>query len=114
MRTFVPFTAACCLALACSPGPEREIVVTRDQIGSDWPLQVSSARVSCDESGAVLRIGQKRYALDEAALASGLPDAREVAVQRPHPDDPAHTSVPADLAPLRAACDGLAHVASGP
>jgi hypothetical protein len=112
MRTLSILTAACCLALACAPRGEQEIVVTRDQLGARWPLQVNSARVICSDEGAVLRLGQKRYALDETALAQGLPDAREVAARRPHPQDPERASVPADLAPLLEACDGLAHVAS--
>ena len=113
MRTLSILTAACCLALACAPRGEREIVVTRDQLGNQWPLQVNSAMLSCSDEGAVLRLGRKRYALDETALAHGLPDAREIAARRPHPDDPGRASVPADLAPLLEACDGLAHVASG-
>ena len=106
MRTLLILTALVGLTLACAPGPDDEIVVTRDQLGSDWPLQVNSARISCSDDGAVLRLGQKRYALDAAALASGLPDAREVAARR--------AGTPADLAPLLEACDGLAHVAGGP
>lgn len=113
MRNIPLLIAGACVALACGLADEEEIVVTRAQFGSEWPLEVNSARLSCGDAGAVLRIGQKRYALDAAGLSRGLPDAREVATRRPHPDDPAHAVVAADLAPLREACSGLAHVASG-
>ncbi|MBW2270404.1 MAG: DUF2511 domain-containing protein [Deltaproteobacteria bacterium] len=113
MRTLSILTAVCCLALGCTPENEAEIVVTRDQLGAEWPLEVNSARLRCSDEGAVLRLGQKRYALDAAALAQGLSDAREVAIQRPDPADPDHASVPADLTPLLEACNDLAHVASG-
>ncbi len=113
MRHLLPIVGITMLALACGTRGGEEIIVTRDHFGSEWPLQVNSARLECGDA-AVLRIGQKRYALDEAGLASGLPDAREVAARRPHPDDPAHASRAADLAPLREACGGLAHVASQP
>ena len=112
MQTLPGLIAAGCLVLACVPAGDEEIAVTREQLGDEWPLQVNSALVSCGASGVVLRLGAKRYALDERALASGLPDAREVVAMRPNPDDPDHSQAPADLAPLRAACDGLAHVAS--
>jgi hypothetical protein len=101
-------TVACGLALGCGPTDTDDVVVTREQLGGEWPLHVNSARVTCSDSGAILRIGHKRYALDDAALAQGLPDAREVAARRPP------NGAPADLAPLRAACDGLAHIATGP
>ena len=113
MRKLFILTAICCLALACTPQGAEEIVVTRDQLGAQWPLQVNSARLSCSDEGVVLRLGQKRYALDTVALAQGLPDAREIAVRRPQPGAPDGASVPADLAPLLDACTGLAHVASG-
>ena len=98
MRKLLILTAACCLSLSCAAGGEDEIVVTREQLGSDWPLRVNSARLSCSDQGAVLRLGQKRYALDAAALAQGLPDARQVAAR-----GPGDSGAPADLAPLREA-----------
>ena len=114
MRKLFILTATCCFALACTPRGAEEIVVTREQLGAGWPLQVNSARLSCSDAGAVLRLGQKRYALDSVALAQGLPDAREIAARRPPPEDPHGASVPADLAPLLDACQRLAHVATGP
>lgn len=114
MRTLLILTALSCLSMGCAPRSAEEIVVTRDQLGADWPLQVNSARLTCSEAGAVLRLGQKRYALDAAALATGLPDAREIAARRPDPRYPESEGAPADLAPLLEACDALAHVASGP
>ena len=71
MRKLFILTAICCLALACTPQGAEEIVVTRDQLGAQWPLQVNSARLSCSDEGVVLRLGQKRYALDTVALAQG-------------------------------------------
>ena len=112
MRTLLRLAAASCLALGCAPSDGDEIVVTREQLGRDWPLEVNSAFIHCGDDGAVLRLGIARYALDEHALAQGLPDAREVAARRPHPQDPEHSTVAADLAPLRAACNDLAHVAA--
>ena len=113
MRPTTLLIAIAGLSLACGMADDEEVVVTRAQFGEEWPLEVNSARLSCSDEGAVLRIGQKRYALDAAGLSRGLPDARQVTVRRPHPDDPAHAAAPADLAPLREACSGLAHVASG-
>lgn len=113
MRKLFFLTAICSLVLACGSQGTREVVVTRDQLGSEWPLQVNSARLTCSDEGTVLRLGQKRYALDPAARAQGLPDAAEIAARRPDPRDPGGATLPADLAPLRDACNDLAHVASG-
>ena len=65
--------------LGCS-GAEREIVVTREQYGTAWPLTVNSAKVVCRRGGdlAILKVGTKRYALTEAARAAGYPDAGPV------------------------------------
>ena len=66
--------------LACNIGVERRIIVTRDQFGERWPLAVNSAVVECSRDGsvAVLKVGTKRYALNDKARERGLPDAREV------------------------------------
>ncbi len=67
---------AAALAAGCV---DRGVVVTRDQFGDAWPLTVNSARVECADSGAaVLRIGSRRYALNEAAEGEGVSDPREV------------------------------------
>ena len=78
-----------------SPGcgtSEREVVVTRDQFGTAWPLAVNSARVICSGGDdAVLKVGPQRYALTPAARADGYPDVAAVAR--------------GDTEPLRAVCD---------
>ena len=67
----------------CASG-EHEVVVTREQFGKNWPLEVNSAVVVCstDASGTVLKLGQRLYALDEAARSGGHPDARGVVAMR--------------------------------
>ena len=99
--------------LACA-GAEREVVVTRDQYGEAWPLEVNSARVLCPDGddAALLQLGPKRYALTPSGREAGYPDAREVAAERPvAPDNPALGTWPADTGVLSAACN--AQVASG-
>ncbi len=66
--------------LACNIDVERRTIVTRDQFGERWPLEVNSAVVECSRDGAVavLKVGTKRYALNDKARERGLPDAREV------------------------------------
>lgn len=93
------------LLLACGAG-EKEIVVTRDMFGDDWPLTVNSALVICsEEGGAVLKLGSERYALDDVALAHGHPSARKVAAEKPvDPNNPAIGTWPADTEPLRELC----------
>lgn len=115
MRTQPVLATVACAVLGCVPAGDNEVIVTREQFGQDWPLEVNSAQLECSEAGGtVLRLGSKRYALDEISRARGLPDAGEVARRQPDPDDPAHGSVPVDLDPLREACDAPADVASGP
>lgn len=110
------FIALAALALAAPGcgGAEREVVLTREQLGEDWPLQVNSATVLCsEEGGAVVKVGPSRYALDEAAAARGLPPAREIV--RDIPVDPQRPEIgawPADTEPLRAACDTTPAVAT--
>ena len=115
MRSHLALAAVVCTALGCSQAGDADVIVTREHFGDSWPLEVNSARVECSEAGGtVLRLGPKRYALDETAREKGLPDATEVAARLPDPEDPAHGTVVADLAPLREACETPAHVASGP
>ena len=72
---------------------DRGVVVTRDQFGDDWPLAVNSARVECEEAGAVvLRLGSRRFALNEAAANQGHPEPAEVLAEG------------ADPSPLLSAC----------
>jgi len=86
------------MLLGC-PASEKEVVVTRDQFGESWPLEVNSARVVCARGGdlALLKLGTQRYALSPSARDAGYPDAGGVAS--------------ANTEPLRAVCD--AHVAGG-
>ena len=74
--------AACLLVFAAGCG-DPEIIVTRDQFGDEWPLAVNSAVVVCADDGAapLLKLGVRRYALNEAARARGYPDAAEIAVE---------------------------------
>ena len=107
LRTLLVVSALASSTLGCWQS-SREVVVTREQVGRAWPLVVNSAVVICSEAdGTVLKLGSRRYALDPAARAKGLPDAAEVARQVP---DSARGTRPADLEPLRDAC-GPAHVA---
>jgi hypothetical protein len=68
------------LAFASGCG-DPEIIVTRAQFGEDWPLTLNSAVVVCADEGAtpLLKVGVKRYALNEAARARGYPEATEFA-----------------------------------
>lgn len=68
------------LAVACS---DPEVIVTRDQFGDEWPLTVNSAVVVCAENGEtpLLKVGVRRYALNEAGRARGYPDAAEIAAE---------------------------------
>ena len=99
-------------ALACS-GADREIVVTAEEFGSDWPLSVGSAVIECGAGDvALLKLGVERYALSDAAAAQGYPDARTIT--RAVPIDPAQREIGttrADVEALRAVCDG--QVAAG-
>jgi hypothetical protein len=95
------------ILLGCSGG-EREVVVTRDQFGDSWPLEVNSARVLCPSSGdaALLKLGPQRYALTESAREAGYPDAQEVARAIPvAPGQPEFGSWPADISVLGNACN---------
>ena len=89
----------------CQPGG-REVVVTRDQFGDAWPLQVNSAKVVCsdDDEAAYVRIGRKLYGLN--ADAGDVPPVTEVVRQIPvNPREPGMGAWPADPAPLLAACE---------
>ena len=91
----------------CQPG-DREVVVTRDQLGEAWPLEVNSARVICDDQNgaAYLRLGRRLYGLNAAAEATGATPASQVARQIPvDPKRPVTGSGPADPALLAEACD---------
>ncbi len=106
MRKLLTLGALLAFAAGCQPGA-REVVMTRDQFGDAWPLQVNSAKVVCsDGSDAVyLRIGRKLYGLnaeaDAAPPVSGV--LRQIPVDPKRPDIGAW---PADPTPLLAACDG--------
>ena len=92
------------LSLGC--GGDREIVVTRDQFGAAWPLQIASAKVVCSRgsAGALLKVGPRRYALDDQARSRGYPPASEIARSLPPgPDAPAGTT--ADVRLLRDVCE---------
>jgi hypothetical protein len=74
--------------LACASGcSDPEVIVTRDQFGDDWPLTLNSAVVVCADEGAtpLLKVGVKRYALNEAARARGYPEATELARESADP-----------------------------
>lgn len=59
---------------------DPEIVVTREQFGEEWPLEVNSATVQCAHDGevALLRLGGRRFALNEAARREGFEDPGDV------------------------------------
>ena len=111
MRTLIVLTVLAALTglgPGCRLASDDEVVVTREQFGDAWPLQVNSAKVVCTENDedALLKLGSKLYALGAGSRARGYPDASAVARQTPvDPDNPAHGSAVADLSPLRAACD---------
>ena len=92
---------------AAGCGADPEVVVTREQFGATWPLEVNSAVVVCRDGGeaALLRLGVEEFALTEAARAQGYRDAREIPAARGHAGAP-------NLEPLRAVCEVA--VASGP
>jgi hypothetical protein len=100
-RGFAGALAAAALvgALPACSGDGHEVVVTREQFAERWPLEVNSAVVVCPggEHGSLLKIGTRRYALDDAALAQGFPDARQLA-----------TAGEGDVAPLRDVCTSVA------
>lgn len=66
---------------------DPEVIVTREEFGDEWPLAVNSAVVVCAEGGsaAVLKMGVRRYALNDAARGLGHPDASEVAAPQTDP-----------------------------
>lgn len=105
MRKLLTVGALIALAAGCQPG-RREVVVTRDQLGEAWPLQVNSAKVVCSAEGGAthVRIGRRLYGLGEAA--DGAPPVSEVMRQIPlDPRRPEMGARPADPTPLLAACD---------
>jgi len=114
MRMLLTLGTLLFLLAGCQPG-EREVVVTRDQFGEAWPLQVNSAKVVCSNDGESMyvRIGRKLYGLN--ADAEAAPPVSEVV--RKIPVDPRRPDVgawPADPAPLLEVCDPPpADVASG-
>jgi len=78
MKRLLLMVSVLTFASACG---DPEVIVTRDQFGEDWPLTLNSAVVVCADEGAtpLLKVGVKRYALNEAARARGYPEATEVA-----------------------------------
>lgn len=109
MRHVFLLAVATAAVLACGGGG-REVVVTRDQLGDSWPLAVNSAIVVCGgESGVELKLGPQRYALDEVALARGLPDAKEIAAEIPvDRKRPEIGTWPGNVGALRSACENVA------
>ena len=114
MQMLLTLCAVLILMAGCQPSG-REVIVTRDQFGEAWPLQVNSAKVVCAEEGEpiYLRIGRKLYGLN--AEAQEAPPVSEVV--RQIPVDPRRPNVgawPADPTPLLDACDAApGNVASG-
>ena len=105
MRKLLTLCALFGLVAGCQPGG-REVVVTRDQLGDAWPLEVNSAKVVCSDEGDAthVRIGRKLYGL--SAEAADAPPVTEIVRQIPvNPREPAAGASPADPAPLLAACD---------
>ena len=112
MRRLFVLTIRAALGLGCGAGGEREVVLTRADLGDDWPLAVNSATVLCsDEGSAVPKLGPRRYALDDTT--DRYPHAREVARAIPvDPNNPDIGAWPADTEPLRAICDRTPDVAT--
>lgn len=108
-KRFVALALSTAAAVACGPR-SHEVVVTRDQVGDAWPLEVNSATVICGgASGTELKLGPERYALDDAALARGLPDAKQVAAEIPvDRTRPEIGTWPGNVSVLRSACDEVA------
>lgn len=106
MRRLPLLAALGVLTAACSPVHDRQVVVTREQFGEEWPLAVNSAEVVCSDADhmALLKLGTKLYALDAVARARGYPDAAEVR----------RRGASADPAVLRAACDTTAADVAAP
>ena len=109
MRQVFLLAIATAATLACGAGG-REVVVTRAQLGDSWPLAVNSATVVCGgDAGVELKLGPRRYALDEVTLARGLPDAMEVAAEIPvDRKRPEIGTWPGDVKVLRGACEEVA------
>ncbi len=80
IRSIVAIAVTIGSTLACGIDIERRTIVTRDQFGDQWPLAINSAVVECSRDGsvAILKVGSKRYALNDRARALGFPDAREL------------------------------------
>ena len=113
MRNRFFFSLLLATLAAASPGcsqGQREVVVTRDQVGRSWPLAVNSATVVCrGDDGIELKLGPKRYALDEVALSRGLPDAKGVAAEVPvDPQRPEFGTWPGDVFQLSSVCETVA------
>jgi len=105
MRKLLALCALFAFAVGCQPSG-REVVVTREQFGDEWPLQVNSAKVVCPTAGnaTYVRIGRKLYGVN--AEATDAPPVTEVVRQIPvDPREPAIGAWPADPTPLLAACD---------
>ena len=91
-------------ALGCQPSG-HEVVVTRDQLGEAWPLQVNSAKVLCSGDATYVRVGRRLYGVSPEADA---PPVSEIARQIPvDPRQPELGAWPADTAPLLEVCEGV-------
>jgi hypothetical protein len=97
-KLLVPLLFSALGGTACA---DRDVVVTRDQYGDAWPLQVNSARVVCPDDGAdgvLLKLGPETYALDPLAESQGHPSADRVATLDPSVLRSACERDPSDIA----------------
>ncbi len=86
---------------AAAPANRHAVLITKAQLGTDWPLTVSSGYVRCIVASNAYTFmaattGGRTYALNLAALKLGYPSITAVQIQS---ED--GTGEPADVSPLQ-------------
>ena len=68
------------LLTACDNAPKQKgILVSDTEYGSQWPLNVPSARLDCEPTSiAYIEVGDKRFALNGNALRAGYQTPDEI------------------------------------
>ena len=94
-------TALLLASLPGCTGPDAagaNLVVTRDQLGDDWPLTVASGVIGCDRDNRLVTINVEgtTYSLNGTAMAPGPYGALETIWAK----DPTDNTKNKDLGPL--------------
>ena len=87
ISTFLVLTL---VVMGCSErGSAQELVVTRDQYGSEWPWpEFAQGAIGCSRDKVTIRLGDVVYGLNGISRSGGdLPDSRELMQREPGTED---------------------------